>query len=271
MTALRLVRGLLALLVLAGSASLAAQTRIVSLAPALTESLFDIGAGGAVVGTMEFSDRPPEARAIARIGSHAGLDLERIVALRPTIVLAWGGGTPALWIERLRALALPVEVISVGTLDDIASALVTLGRLSGHRAQADRLAAEVRSRLARLGRLGPRWRAFYQVWPEPLMTLNGEHVISDAMARCGARNVFAALPALVPHVGAEDVLRARPQAIIAARAAGDDADPLAFWRRFTDLPAVREDRLIVLDADRMARPTVAMLDEVERLCARLER
>jgi len=219
-----------------------------------------------VVGTMEFSDRPAAAREITRIGSHAGLDLERIVALRPGIVLAWGGGTPARWIGRLQALGLRVEIISVQTLEDIATALIALGRLSGHQERATQLAGTVRRRLAGISPAGVTLRGFYQVWPEPLMTLNGRHVISDAMARCGIRNVFADLAALVPHIGAEDVLRSRPEVIIAARAGRERDDPLAQWRRFDQLPAVRDQRLIMLDADRMARPTLAMLDEVERLC-----
>ncbi len=248
-----------------------ARERIVSLAPALTESLFDIGAGDTVVGTMAFSDRPEAARAIARIGGHSGLDLERIITLQPTLALAWGGGTPARWVERLRALGLRVETVTVNTLDGIADSLQRLGQLSGHEPGGARAAARVRERLALIGSRPATLRAFYQVWPEPLMTLNGRHVISDAMRRCGAANVFADLDSLVPVIGVEDVLRAAPEAIIAARAPGDEADPLLRWRAFGSLPAVHHNRLILLNADRIARPTAAMLDEVAILCEALRR
>lgn len=277
----------LAVLALAGGTALAAPAgasmqsqagaagppaRLVSLAPALTESLFDIGAGGSIVGTIDFSDRPPEAADIPRVGSHAGLDYERIVALRPSHVIAWGGGTPERWLDRLRTLGLRVEIVQVSTLADIADSLLALGRISGHDTRARERADEVRARLATLaGRRDaarPPWRVFYQIWPDPLMTINGRHVISDAIRRCGGRNLFEDRQALVPRVGVEDVLSARPQFIVAARAPGE-ADPLVRWRRFETLPAVRDDRLLLLDADRMSRPTTAMLAAVERLCAAL--
>ena len=249
----------------------ASPPRIVSLSPAITESLFDIGGGDAIVGTVQASNRPAAAAMIPRIGSHSGLDYERILTLRPTLAIAWGGGTSPTWIERLRALGLPVAIIDVYTLADIATSLEHLGKLTGRENGAAAAAAKVRARLERLPQDAPPRRAFYQVWPEPLMTLNGRHVISDAMRRCGAINVFEDLAALVPVVGAEDVLRAQPQAIIAARANDDTADPLVRWRAYQTLPAVRESRLILLDADRMARPTLAMLDEVDVLCAALQR
>lgn len=243
--------------------------RIVSLSPHLTELLFDAGAGGRVVGAAEFSDHPEAAKRIPRIGDARGLDLERIVALRPDLVLAWRSGNSRRTVDRLRRLGVAVYESEPTRLEDIASTLDRLGALAGSRDQARVQADGYRARLADIvGRHAgmSRLRIFYQVWERPLLTVDRQHIIGDAFAVCGAVGVFARLPAITSSPSREAVLLADPDVIVVA-----DASPRAAeaWTRWKQLRAVRSGRVVSVDPERLHRPTLRMLDAVEDLCRRI--
>ena len=247
--------------------------RIVSLAPHITELLFSAGAGDRIVGVVEYSDYPPAAKELPRVGAYNAVDMERILALRPDLVVAWASGNPPALIEQLRGLGLTVFLSEPRELEDVASNLERLGRLAGTEATAQAAADAFRRRLRALRE---RYSArapvsvFYQIWFRPLMTVNGEHLISKVIRLCGGRNVFAALPALVPKLDVEAVLAADPQAIVAGvREPGDDSWQ-ADWRRWPQLRAVREGHLISVPADLLQRHTLRILDGAERLCTALD-
>jgi iron complex transport system substrate-binding protein len=246
--------------------------RIVSLAPHLTELLFAAGAGDRIVGVGAFSDHPPAAIAIERIGDSHALDLERIVALRPDLVVAWAGGTPARQLEPLRRLGLRIHLEAAVRLDDIGDAIERLGALAGTAEAAAEAAARYRDRLASLrARHASRQpvRVFHQVWDVPLMTINGDHPISDLIAACGGRNVFADASTLVPHVSREAVVRAAP-AVISAAAPADGGDAFAGWRHWRAIPAVANGRLVALPADAVSRLSPRLLDAAAPLCEALD-
>lgn len=248
--------------------------RIVSLAPYLTELLFAAGAGGSVVGVSGFSDFPPAARGIRRIGTGAGLDLERIVALQPDLVVAWQSGNPADQVERLRGLGLTVFRSEPRTLEDIGATLSRLGELAATHGQARSAIHAFRQRLAALHRRHagkPPVDVFYQVWDRPLMTVNADHVISDVIRLCGGRNVFAGLDRLAPQVGIEAVLVRDPQVIIATTGSAGDADGLDQWRRWSGVRAVANSHLYTIDDDLLVRHTPRILDGAEQLCGILDR
>lgn len=242
--------------------------RIVSIAPHITELLFNIGAGTRVVGTVNRSDYPPPARAVPRVGDNGRLDMERIVSLKPDVVVAWGGGNPPKDLERLRQLGLSVFVISPHRLDDVARHLELMGDITGMKAQAQRAAADYRRQLATL-RTGYAGRTpvtvFYQVWQTPLMTIGGEQIISEAIALCGGQNIFAELPTLAPTVSIEAVLAKDPEMIITA-SEQPAAQVLANWRSWPQLRAVRHRQLATISGDYMARATPIILRGVQRLC-----
>ncbi|ROR32050.1 cobalamin-binding protein [Inmirania thermothiophila] len=245
--------------------------RIVSLAPHATELLFAAGAGGRIVGAVEWSDYPPEARAIPRVGGYRALDLERIVALHPDLVVGWASGNGAA-LTRLEAAGLAVFATEPRRLEDIAAAIEALGRLAGTEERAGEAAARFRARLAALR---ARWsgrrpvRVFYQVWDRPLITVGGPQIISRLIELCGGRNVFAQLAELAPTVTVEAVIAADPDAIVFGLREGREGWA-AFWRRFPFLRAVGRGHLIGLDADLLQRPTPRLLDGAERLCRALE-
>jgi iron complex transport system substrate-binding protein len=248
--------------------------RIVSLAPHITELLFSSGAGERVVGTTEFSDYPAAAKAIPRVGSSTLLDLERIVQLKPDLIVVWGHGTPESQLDRLRSLGIPLFYNEPRVLDDIPRGILRLGVLAGTEPQA-RQAADLFS--TRLASLRSRYadhrpvRLFWQVWEHPLLTISGRHFIGDVIRLCGGVNVFEALPALVPAVAIESVVAANPEAIITTTTdAADGSDGLDTWRKLPSLAATTRGHLIALDADTIHRASPRILDGAAVLCEQLE-
>jgi iron complex transport system substrate-binding protein len=245
--------------------------RIVSLAPHATEILFAAGAGAALVGVTEFSDYPPPARRIASVGNGQSLDLERILQLKPDLVVGWDTGIAANQLSRLEALGVPVFRSEPRDFAAIASSLERLARLAGTDAAGKAAAAAFRERLQALQaqyRQRRRVRVFYQIWRAPLMTLNGAHLTSAALRLCGGDNVFADLPQLAPTVDQEAVLRADPEAIIAS--SGEQDDVLAGWKRFGGMKAVVRGNLLVVDGSLLNRAGPRVLTGTEALCRALD-
>jgi len=247
--------------------------RIVSLAPNLTELLFAAGAGARLVGTVAYSDFPAPARRVARVGDSTAIDVERVVALNPDVVLAWRSGNPPGTIAKLERLGMRVFVTEPGTLAAIADEIVLFGRIAGTEDKAGKAAAQFRREIAALRRDYQGRRpvsVFYQVWHEPLMTVNGNQVISAVIDLCGGRNIFAGLSTLVPRVSLEAVLAANPEAIVTA-SDKSAAQALANWSAWQQLRAVRNGNLLVIPSDEISRPTPRLLKGARRLCAQLER
>jgi iron complex transport system substrate-binding protein len=246
--------------------------RIVSLAPHLTEQLFAIGAGDLIVGTTDFADFPEAAKSLPRVARAHSVDLERVSAARPDLVLVWGSGFPPATVDAVRRLGVPTFVSEPGRLADIATSLERLGMLTGR--SAERAAAAFN---AKLDALRERYRGrrevrvFYQVWNDPLMTLGGRHVVSEAIALCGGRNVFAELAPIAPRVSTEAVLAADPEVIVTAEPGARPSGALAVWQRFGRITAVRRDLLVTLDADRINRHGPRIVDEIAVLCEAIDR
>jgi iron complex transport system substrate-binding protein len=245
--------------------------RIVALAPHLTELLFEAGAGPAIVGAAEFSDYPPAARSIPRVGDARALDLERIVALQPDLIVAWASGTPSRQVQRLRALGHALFLQEPADLDAIGAAIERLGVLSGTAALARQRADAFGRGLARIRAAHERGapvRVFYQVAEWPLITVSSRHVIADALRTCGADNVFAAARDWLPRPTREAVLLADPDAIVVA-ASPADSDPLLPWRRWVHLRAVRSGHLYTVDPSLLHRATPRILQGIEVLCGHI--
>ncbi len=247
--------------------------RIVALSPGVTELLYAAGAGGSVVGAVSFSDYPPEAADLPRVGSYDRLDLEALLALSPNLVVAWSGGNPEQQLERLSALDMPVFFSDADDFASIASNLERLAVLAGSEAQgrrvAERLREEVADLRARHAEAEPV-KVFYQVWASPLMTINGEHWISQALALCGGVNLFARQSSLVPRIAVEAVLARDPEAIITGGMGKSDASWLDAWHDYPDMTAVQRDNLFFVDPDLVQRATPRLLEGTRQICHHLE-
>jgi len=245
--------------------------RIVSLAPNLTEVAYAAGAGDALVGTVEYSDYPDAARALPRVGDGWRIDYERVLALRPDVVLAWASGTPRATIERLQAMRLRVIEVETYRLADVPAALRMLGGLAGTGATAEAAASRFEAGVAELRAAhagATPVTVFVQIDDQPLFTVNGRHVISEVVALCGGRNVFGGLAQLAPQVDAEAVLARDPQVFLNADEAG--VDPAARWRGWPQLTAVRHGTFYPLPADTVARATPRLLEGARAVCDALD-
>ena len=248
-------------------------SRIVSLAPHLTELLYDAGAGAKVVGVDEYSDYPEAAKALPRVGNSSAVNIESVLALKPDLVVAWPSVGTGKAIERLAALGLPVFRSEPRELDDIASTLERLGELAGTSKQAAKAASAFRSRAEALRRRysgRPPVRVFYEIWDRPLQTVNGEHVISKVIGLCGGQNVFASLPLIAPEIDPEAVLRADPEVILGSGSDGTRPEWLERWRAFPGLRAAARGQVYTVPPDLLQRHTPRLLDGAEQVCRLLE-
>lgn len=244
-------------------------TRLVSLAPHLAELVFAAGAGDLLLATVAYSDYPAAAARLPRIGDAFRFDLERILSLKPDLVLAWDSGNPASALLALENLGLRVWHVEINRPEDIADTLEAIGAATGHEASAAIAAQSLRARLDALRRQyagRPPVRYFYQIGARPLYTVNGKHLISQSLSLCGGENVFAGINALAPQITHESVLQANPEALLAGRLEGSDDEPLAQWREWPRLQAVQKQAFFYLNADHMNRATPRLLDAVEQAC-----
>jgi len=247
--------------------------RIVSLAPHVTETLFAIGAGERIVGTVDYSDYPEAAKKITRVGGYSRIDLEAVAALKPDLVIAWESGNAKAHVDKLRALGLPLYVTQPNRIDDVATSLERYGQLTGN-GEAGRLAAlRFRERLEGLRSryaARPKVRTFYQIWKQPLMTVGSQQIITDAIRLCGGENVFAALQTMAPTVTVEGVIAANPEVIVASGMGESRPEWLDDWKRWTSIAAVARDNLFFVPPELIQRHTPRLLEGTERLCQHLE-
>lgn len=245
--------------------------RIVSLAPNITDALFAAGAGAYVVGTSRFTEYPAEAKKVPIVGDATMIDLERIVSLKPDIVVVWKSGNAASQVEKLTRLGIPVFYAETTRLADVSAATRRFGQLAGTSDAANREAAAFDASLARLRQANAgkkRLKVFFQIWDRPLMTIGHAQIIDDALDLCGGENVFAELTQAAPTVSREAVLARNPDVIMAG--GRGEGDSLAGWRQSAFLTAVKHDNVVALDAPTLALPSPSILPSVEMLCRALD-
>ncbi len=248
--------------------------RVISLAPHVTELLFAAGGGKQVVGVVAYSDFPAAAKAIAQVGDNRQWDMERIIALKPDLLVVWQHGNSEQQIAALRKLGVPLFHSEPKKLDQIADSVAKLGRLLGTDQIAEQQAKTMRSQLQELRQQYSKRapvRLFYQVWDKPLYTLNGKQIVSDAMQVCGAENVFAALPITAPNVSIEAVLKENPEVIISGEKNNQAGDGLAMWQAYASLLATKRGNLLPINGDLLSRSGPRMLEGTKMLCELLDK
>jgi len=247
--------------------------RVISMAPHITELLFAAGGGARIVGAMNYSDYPAAARSIPLIGSNSQIDIERVIAMKPDLLIVWQSGNTARQIAQLQGLGIPVFHSEPRKLDEVATSLLRLGQLLGTEAVAREAAGAYSAKLAALRtRYAGRSpvTVFYQAWDSPLYTLNGEQIASDAIRACGGRNIFAELKTVAPQVGVEAVVQEDPEAIVGGKLYTPQDRGLSIWQPYKGMTAVRRNNLFTLDEELLTRPGPRVVDGAATLCARLD-
>jgi iron complex transport system substrate-binding protein len=245
-------------------------SRIISLAPNLTELVFAAGAGDRLVGVVEYSDYPFEARSLQRVGDAFRVDFETIRVLDPDLILVWQSGNPAAIVSRLRELDYRVIELEPATLDSVATQIELIGSLAGTGETANKSARKFRDELAVLRQRysdAPVVRVFYQIAAEPYFTIGGTHYINDALESCGGQNIFTDITDLAPSVTLEAVISENPEVIIAS---AKDDDWRAGWLRWRSVRAVASTNLYAIDPDLISRSGPRVVQGVRQICAALD-
>lgn len=247
--------------------------RIISLTPHLTENLFAVGAGDQLVGAVSYSDYPEAALQIPRVGSYNQLDLESLLAKQPDLILAWQSGNPSAQVQRLEKLGFTVFYSESRSFADISRELRVLGQLTGQTEAAELAAKKLDNGIKKLQEkftAAQQLSVFYQVWEQPLMTVNGEHLISEMLGLCGGRNIFAQASSLTPRIDRESLLAADPQVIMGGSQGEAHPQWLDNWRAFAELQAIQADNLFVVDSSLVTRPTLRSLAGAKAICEALD-
>jgi len=244
--------------------------RIVTLAPHLAEIAYFAGAGTKLVGVSSYSRFPAEAERLPVVADSGHVDVERVLALKPDLVLGWRSGNSALQIVRLERLGIPVFVTEARSLGDIPRIARQVGSLAGSWVLAEARARQFENEVAELRERyqgAERVAVFLEIWHRPLLTVSGEHLISDALRVCAGRNVFAGADTITLRVSKERLLGAHPDAIVTS---GYGSQAREAWRGLEGVPAVRNDRIYAVDADLLHAQGPRFLEGVRALCERLE-
>jgi len=248
-------------------------SRVISLAPHITENLFTVGAGEQLVGVVTYSDFPEAAKAIRSVGSYKQFNLEVIAALQPDLIIGWASGNGLGKLQQLIDLGFTVYISNPETVLSIADNLERFAALTNNVERGSEAATQFRRTVAQLQRENQQQKplnVFYQVWNKPLQTLNGKHIISDVMRLCGGSNTFADAAVIAPKIGVESVLAANPEVIIASGMGEERPQWLDQWREWPQLQAVKNGDLYFIPPDHLQRHTVRMLLGARQMCEQLK-
>jgi vitamin B12 transport system substrate-binding protein len=254
----------LAVLLLAISGSAAAVERVVSLAPSLSEIVVELGSADLLVGVLDAGERPAELKDLPSVGRYGQLDMERLLSLKPDLLLLWPGSVGPAQRDQLKRLNIPTYVAEPHNFEQLTAQIEAIATQLGRAERGTSLATDLRQRLDELRQRYHRdqpLRVFYQVWDRPLYTVGGGQIISDALEVCGAKNVFADLTLPAPQVSVEAVLQRNPELILAS-----DQAQLEAWKAWPQLAAVVQGQLRWVTDKGLERPSGQMIEATATLC-----
>jgi iron complex transport system substrate-binding protein len=259
--------------------------RIITVAPHLTEIVDAAGGINSLISVSAYSNYPESVKKLPITSDARSIDLERMKQLKPDLIIYWRGGMPETHIESIKKIFNPAgpnkqaetQIISVEPkkLSDISQDIETIGKVLGTQAIANKNAKEFNAQIAELKRKyqSPnkrKVRVFYQVWSQPLMTLNQDHLITDIIQICGGEQLFAKEKLLVPTVSREAVVEANPEIIFTATDSGKQVD-WSMWTSIPQLAATKKKALIALDGDTISRPSPRIIQGANKICSEIDK
>lgn len=254
----------LAVLLLIGSGPVLADLRVVSLAPSLSEIVVELDSADLLVGVLDAGERPAPIAHVASVGRYGQLDIERLLSLKPDLLLLWPGSVGAAQRDQLKRLGIATFVAEPHSLEQLIYQIEAIATRLGRQERGLKRADYLRQQLADLRQRYRRevpLRVFYQVWDKPLYTIGGGQIISDALEVCGARNVFADLSLPAPQVSIEAVLQRDPELILAG-----DQPQLEAWKSWPQVAAVKQGNLLLVIDKGLERPSGQMIEATAKLC-----
>tara|TARA_B110000037_G_scaffold208407_1_gene256456 strand:- start:5071 stop:5973 length:903 start_codon:yes stop_codon:yes gene_type:complete len=237
--------------------------RVISLAPHITELIYSLGAEKQIVGTVKYSDYPPKASTLPRIGDAFSLNIESVLALKPDLIIAWHTGGNNRPIERLRSLGLPVYTNEAKSLAGIGEAIIDIATLLGKKERGFALQQEFVTALENsrvVKKSSPV--IFFQISDQELYTVSSEHLIGQAINHCGGKNLFSDISPNVSQVNQEMILANQPDVIVVTQRPGSESAWVKTWRGFTGT----QYQVDTIDPDLISRPSLRMLDGIKAIC-----
>ncbi|TMO10510.1 cobalamin-binding protein [Pseudoalteromonas sp. S558] len=247
--------------------------RIIALAPHIVENLFAIGAGDNIVGTVDYADYPAEAQSIERIGGYYGISLEKVLALKPDLVIAWKSGNQSEDLAQIERLGIKVYLSNPTTIDAVADELLTFGEFTGNIEQSQQAANAFTQKLNGIVKSQQGKKnitGFYQLWPEPMMSVGKNTWISQLIETCHVSNVFAQSTTDYPQISIENVIVTKPQVIIIPDEKSKMPQPVVNWQKWPEVPAVKNGQFISVNADLLHRFSPRMLDGLADMCDKID-
>ena len=247
--------------------------RIIALAPHIVENVYSAGAGDLLVAVVDYANFPAQASKLPSVGGYNKFNIETIAALKPDVVFAWQSGTPAHFLEKIKQLGIPLYLDEPSTIHSVANSIINIGKLTGRLNIAEAVAEEHLKQLEKVVTAQQNKSAikvFYQVWDDPLYTINGKQIISDVLRLCGGKNIFAAEKIKAPIVNLEALLQLNPDVIITGSEYKSADDALGTWKKWQNLSAVKHNNLFVVNPDIVSRHTVRILQGVASVCEKLD-
>ncbi len=244
--------------------------RIVSLAPSLTEILFELGLGDRVAGVTTYSTYPPEAQSKPRVGSYVKINVEKVVSLRPDLAVATADGNDKETVERIAELGVPVYVVDPRSIRDVIRAIIDVGGVTGREEAARDLAGKLDARLQTVidrARSLDKVRVLMQIGDQPFVTVSRGTIQDELISLAGGINVAGGETMPYPRLSMEEVLLRKPEVIVitSMKREGDFRAETAKWKRWPDIPAVKHSRIYVIDSDLMDRASPRLFDGLEQL------
>jgi len=269
----RIVVGLLLFAVSAPQALADKPLRIVALAPHIVENLYAIGAGDLIVGTLDYADYPQEATKIERIGGYNGISIEKLLMLKPDMVIAWKSGNQAEDLAQIKRLGIELHLSNPRSIEGVAKEILKLGQLTGRIEQSKKVAEAFTVKLNAIKATQQNkttLTGFYQLWPEPMMTVSKNTWINQLIETCQVTNVFADSDTDYPQVSIENVIVTKPQIIIIPNEKSKRVIPTVNWQQWPEVPAVKYEQFISVNADLLHRFSPRMLDGLAQMCDKIE-
>ena len=240
--------------------------RIVALAPSLTECVFALGQGDRVVGVTRFSDHPPQAQSLPRVGSYVNLDLERIIALQPDLCLATKDGNPIRVIRQLEGLGVSVYALDPRDLEAVMQTLTKLGWMLQCEQEASEVVAgmekDIEAVKERAQAVGTRPRVFFQIGISPIVSVGSNTFVHELITLAGGVNLAAGVKDY-PRYSLEEVLVQDPDIIVINSMTKDDAllqETMAMWKQYPQIRAVKHSRVFTVNSDVFNRASPRLVD-----------
>lgn len=247
--------------------------RIIALAPSLTELAYAAGAGSKLVAVSSYSDFPPEAKKLPQVADFSGVSFELLLTLKPDLVLAWKSGNREKDLQRLRDLGIPIYAAEVVKMADVPRVLRDIGKLAGSAEVAGRVASQFETRsqiLQKANAAKPKISVFFELGELPLMTINGDHAISEAITLCGGENIWKAAPSLVFTPSREAMVAMQPQVILYPKSAKQSDKVEARRSSYEGIQAAKDKQIYGIDADYILRQGPRFIDGVAEVCDALD-